>query len=92
MPDKTCTFQIKCQGRRAPGIVALEEPVSARLIIGQVGNTIDIRVKCKYNTGGHGQRCKASHPEADKVGEGVYCPYSLDVPFYHDLVLVNPRP
>lgn len=36
-------------------------------------------VKCKYNTGGHGQRCKASHPDTDKVGEGIICPYSFDI-------------
>ncbi len=34
---------------------------------------------CKYNTGGHGDRCKASHPEVDKIGNGVGCPYSFDI-------------
>lgn len=47
-------------------------------------DTISSHVKCPYNTGGHGQRCKASHPEVDKVGDGVLCPYALDIPYYAD--------
>lgn len=42
-------------------------------------------VDCPYNTGGHGQRCKASHPHSDKFEEGVHCPYSFDLPYAFDI-------
>jgi len=84
--------QIKCLGRRAPGIPALREPVDAVVHIRQAGNSISLDVNCIYNTGGHGQRCKASHPNVDKVGDGVFCAYAVDIPWHHDHTLVGPRP
>ena len=86
-------IQIKCLGRKGPGEPALEVPVDAEVQVGNASgcNTISLNVKCVHNTGGHGQRCKASHPDVDKVGDGVDCPYSLAVPYYHDHKLVGPR-
>jgi len=89
--SKEITFEIKCPGRKAPGIPALEKPVDVKVTFRQSGNSIHGNVECPHNTGGHGQRCKASHPPGiDKVGEGVECPYSLDIPWYSDQELVKP--
>jgi len=38
-------------------------------------------VNCIHNTGGHGDRCKASHPDKDKFGKRIWCPYSFDFPY-----------
>ncbi|MEK6854931.1 MAG: hypothetical protein AABX73_01795 [Nanoarchaeota archaeon] len=77
------TFPIQCKGRDANGLEVLTEPVNVNVKIHKSpgSNTISSNVECPYNTGGHGQRCKASHPDVDKVGEGVGCPYSFDIPY-----------
>lgn len=80
-------FPIKCRGRDANGNEVLSAPISAILGVSQFnGNetSIELSVICPYNTGGHGQRCCASHPETDKVGKGVMCPYSADIPYAFD--------
>ena len=75
-------FPIKCKGRDKNGNEVLEEPIGVIVNISRTTDTsIESDVECPYNTGGHGQRCKASHPEVDKVGEGVRCPYSFDIPY-----------
>ena len=71
---------IECRGRKADGLAALKKPVNAVVKIWQTGNTIKLCVACVHNTGRHGQRCKASHPEVEKAGDGVACPYSIDIP------------
>ena len=78
-------FNIKCFGRSRPGVECLEEPVDAKVKVRQVYENIHMDVECPHNTGGHGQRCCASHPGKDKVGDGVYCPYSIDVPYCNDV-------
>jgi len=81
-------FPIECMGRNREGNVALIQPVNAVVNIHQRAgsNMISSTVKCPYNTGGHGQRCRASHPEhTEKVGDGVICPYSFDIPFALEL-------
>lgn len=81
---------IRCLGRSAKGTPALHTPVDVKITINQHAETITLSVKCPHNTGGHGQRCKASHPPGvDKVGQGVTCPYSLDIPYYHDQTVVG---
>ena len=77
------TFPVQCHGRNSIGDKVLETPVSIDVVIHKSpgSNTISSVVKCTYNTGGHGQRCKASHPEEDKQGNGVLCPYSFDIPY-----------
>src|SRR3989344_7912872 len=77
------TFPIQCKGRDSLGSEVFQEPVDVKVKIHKSpgSNMISSNVECPYNTGGHGQRCKASHPEIDKVGEGVGCPYSFDVPY-----------
>lgn len=77
-------FPIKCRGRNALGEEVLPKPVSAKVKVYQSPGdekNISLSVDCVHNTGGHGQRCKASHPGKDKVGEGVGCPYSADIPY-----------
>ena len=76
-------FPIKCKGRNEVGDEVLGTPTDVQVEIykGLGSNRISSKVKCPYNIGGHGQRCRASHPEGvDKVGEGVNCPYSFDIP------------
>ena len=71
-------FNVSCSGRDAEGQEILVTPVSARVKVRLLedGKTIDVGVECPHNTGGHGERCKASHPGQDKVGEGIRCPYA----------------
>ncbi len=77
------TFPIKCKGRDFDGCEVLTESVEVEVIIYKSPdcNTISSEVQCQYNTGGYGQRCKACHPNVDKMGEGVVCPYSFDIPY-----------
>lgn len=77
------TFSIQCKGRDKLGKEILGEPVDVKIKISNYrgSNIISSIVSCLYNTGGHGQRCKASHPNADKVSEGIICPYSFDIPY-----------
>ena len=77
-------FPIICRGRDSKGKKVLETPVHVRVIISQFYGcveTISSTVDCIHNTGGHGQGCKASHPNIDKVDEDVGCPYSFDIPY-----------
>ena len=77
-------FPILCKGRDIVGNETLKDPVEVEIKIYQsIGNnsTISSEVKCPYNTGGHGQRCKASHPEFDKIERSIFCPYSFDLPY-----------
>ncbi|HJX06177.1 MAG TPA: hypothetical protein VJ461_05690 [Candidatus Nanoarchaeia archaeon] len=79
-------FPIECKGRDANGKDVLKNPVKALAKIYKRPGSSELSslVECQYNTGGHGHRCKASQPEADKVGEGVTCPYSFDIPHVVD--------
>ncbi|MBS3107835.1 hypothetical protein J4468_02860 [Candidatus Woesearchaeota archaeon] len=79
----TQTYPIECKGRNEVGDEVLDTPVSVKVKIDKSmgSNMISSNVECPYNTGGHGQRCKASHPQVDKVGKGVGCPYSFDIPY-----------
>lgn len=76
-------FPIKCKGRDICMDEILDEPVDVKLKIYKSpgSNSISSIVDCPHNTGGHGQRCKASHPNKDKVGNGIICPYSFDIPY-----------
>ena len=79
----TQTYPIECKGRNDVGEEVLNNAINVEVNIGKRpgSSTISSYVECEYNTGGHGQRCKASHSEKDKVGEGVVCPYSFDIPY-----------
>lgn len=76
---------VQCRGYDDRGRPALEIPVSATIDIHRSPGCDSIGVgpkACPHNTGGHGQRCKASHPPGvDKVGEGVLCPFAFDWPY-----------
>lgn len=82
-------FPIKCYGRDYLGNEVLKEPVSVEVKIYQSNGSEEVissNVYCPFNTGGHGQRCKAFHPEIDKLIEGgkvfdAFCPYSFDLPY-----------
>ena len=71
-------FSVLCHGRDTEGQEVLAHPVDVRVKIRLLedGKTIAVGVECVHNTGGHGERCKASHPGQDKVGEGIRCPYA----------------
>lgn len=75
-------FHIMCKGRDASYKETLpkEIPVTVYVRLREDQKTIAMSVDCPHNTGGHGQRCKASHPGVDKVGDGILCPYSADIP------------
>ncbi|MDD5738395.1 MAG: hypothetical protein PHY72_00495 [Candidatus Pacebacteria bacterium] len=79
---------IFCKGRGSDGQEVLEN--SIRVVV-QVSHPyaskpgdVLVEVNCRFNTGSHKQRCKASHPDLDKVGDGVLCPYSFDFPFVRE--------
>ena len=76
-------YPVLCQGRDRYGHKALEKPIEVSVKIQKSPgcSTISSLVDCQYNTGGHGQRCKASHPGVDKKWGGINCPYSFDVPY-----------
>lgn len=81
-------FPIQCYGRNRLGETVLSEPVAVKVLVSQScgdEKNILLGVKCQHNTGGHGERCKASHPHTDKVGKGVRCPYSVDIPHVFDI-------
>lgn len=89
MAREEITFTIPCYGRDSDGNPALEKPVQAEVNVSQSSLwTISLNVKCPHNTGGHGQRCKASHPEVDKVKKGVNCVYSVDIPYALDQKII----
>ena len=72
-----------CHGRAAGGADALQNPVMVEATLYQspgVTDSFGCYVQCPYNTGGHGERCKASHPEQDKVVPGVSCLHSFFYP------------
>ena len=79
------TFPTECNGRDKHGKEVLENAVKVRVIVyRRAGNKDSISTlveDCPYNTGGHGQRCKASHPEKYKVeGLEALCPYVTNIP------------
>ncbi len=78
-------FPIECKGRDAFGNEVLAEPVKVNVRISNKGteSMISLDVECIYNTGGHGQRCKASHPKFDNIvrEKGIRCPYVCDIPY-----------
>ena len=77
----------QCKGRNHLGKSALEIPVSSEVVITPIKGdtlTISLNVNCTFNTGSHGQRCKASHPDQDNFGVDILCPYSLDIPYVED--------
>jgi len=78
-------FPIKCKGRDAWGREVLKKAIKVKVRISNSCTETSISADvedCPYNTGGHGQRCKASHPHIDKIGEeGIGCPYAFDIPY-----------
>lgn len=78
---------VACRGVGFSGDPVLETPVEARVTFVRRDppllrqTVISTTVNCPFNTGGHGDRCKAAHPEKDKVGDGIGCPFSFDYPY-----------
>jgi hypothetical protein len=73
----TQNYPIKCKGRNEIGEEVLSTPIKVNVKISKESdsNMISSIVKCRYNDGGHGQRCTASGKEK------VNCPYSFDIPY-----------
>ena len=89
----TQTYPVPCAGRNVFGDKVLNELINVEVEIRQkIGSNMisSIIKKCPYNTGAHGQLCKASHPDIDRIGEGVRCPYSFDVPYAFEIKKINP--
>lgn len=79
------TFPTECNGRDKYGNDVLKNSVKVKVIVyRRAGNKDSISTiveNCPYNTGGHGQRCKASHPKIDKIkGLEILCPYVTNIP------------
>lgn len=73
---KAVVCQFDCKGRDIDGREVLTDAVPVTLTFEQCNLTTVVDVKCQYTTGGHGQRCSASHPgQHDLNGEKAYCPY-----------------
>ncbi len=88
MPFTTVVFHVLCKGRNSERKEVLAEAirVDVHARLAEDERSIAIHVNCPHNTGGHGQRCKASHPAGiDKIGKGVHCAYSLDLPYAMDI-------
>lgn len=80
MSEKMVDVQCKGRGREARPV--FDQPINVSVRLSQCGDIISVNPQhCPFNTGGHGQRCKASHPDQDKVGIGIGCPYSFDYPY-----------
>ncbi len=74
-------IKIDCCGNGPKGMGILDEPMSVEILATQdpSGDIVVRPVNCPFNTGGHGQRCKASHQNRDKDDSGdIHCPYSFD--------------
>ena len=82
----TTPFTVFCKGRGFNQEEVLSEAVEVIVTVGQYASKTDLMldVTCPYNTGSHGQRCKASHPDVDKVDDGVACCFSIDLPYASD--------
>ena len=76
----TKTFERECEGRDGSGKKVLQEPIAVKIEVHKSPDSrmISSLVDCPHNVGAHGQRCKASHPNQDKVGYGINCRYSFD--------------
>ena len=82
-------FYVKCGGRNAEGRSVLKQPICVKIKISRRVRSSMISSDandCPYNCGGHGGRCKASHPDKEKVGNGITCPYSFDAPYCFEKV------
>jgi hypothetical protein len=75
--------KLVCRGRTMVGESVLDEPVAVEVKLYRSPDTDQCccMVECPHNTGGHRQRCKASHQWTDKLGEGVLCPFAFDYPY-----------
>jgi hypothetical protein len=76
--------ELTCKGRGFKSEEVLRDGVLVTIRLSKRLNSETISVgpeNCLYNTGGHGQRCKAAHPDQDKVGDGVLCAFSFDYPY-----------
>ena len=92
MATEKYVFPMTCFGRNTGGKNALQTAVSFDLIMTRPeGDSQSISVSaenCPYITGSDKQRCKASYaPGIDKVGAGIICPYTLNIPGGVDYLL-----
>ena len=83
LPQKI-EFMFKCHGRDCEGNETLDNPSPVILTVYQnpMRSVISTDVTCKWCTGGHHQRCMASHQDVedhDKHEHKVYCPYATSI-------------
>ncbi len=80
----TQTYPVECKGRDENGSEVLDEALDVEVKIykspgsSMISSNVD---DCPYSAGAHGQRCKASHPNQDKIGKGINCSYSFNIPY-----------
>ena len=79
------TFNVLCRGRdhRDKPVFGASDAIPVTVSVRQSpdSNIISTSVTCPHNVGGHGHRCKAAHPEADKIIQmEATCCYSIDLP------------
>jgi hypothetical protein len=78
---KAKSVTVLCRGCGADDSFALSTPVEVLVKLEKYGALImSAPDNCPHNAGKLGQRCKASHPDQEKVGDGVLCRFSFDYP------------
>jgi len=92
MAIETHIIPMTCFGRNSEGKNALSTAVNFNLVITRPpedSQCVSISAEsCPHNTGSGKQRCKASYaPGIDKIGEGIICPYTLDIPYGVDILI-----
>jgi hypothetical protein len=83
--EHAASFEVifDCCGRTSCGQAALTKPIEVTATVSKLRGTDVITCsvdRCSFNTGSHGQRCRASHPGHEKLGDGVLCPFAFDYP------------
>ncbi len=70
-------FPIECKGRSPSGNEVLREAIEVKVkIYKRPGSSIiSSEVQCPYNTGAHGEECRASNLH------DAGCPYAFDLPY-----------
>lgn len=80
--DDVTEYICQCNGRNYQGKEVFDAPVDFSIIINGQGKIVEVSANCPYNTGGHGERCKAAHPHKDKIeGREIPCPYAFSLPY-----------
>ena len=74
---------IRCGGRGPTGVEVFSPQIDVTIEVSKKRGIDYVNVQpknCCHSVDDHAQRCKASHPDQDRVGDGVLCPFSFDYP------------